>query len=158
MRRGARFTLGCSSPEGTSDLQLCLFSRAVAVSRSGPDRVSAAGFDLQVAFDHIADMVAGEHVVRGAEFDRAGLVEARQLGGGEVEHWSANPGRDLRRQGWFRPAPVPQMSRDQRPAPASSGIWLPAAAPARRQPLTAYVLVRGCLRWCGRCWVRTNVG
>lgn len=47
--------------------------------------MSAAGFDLQVAVGRRAHPVTGKHVVREAESDRAGRVEAGQLGGREVD-------------------------------------------------------------------------
>ncbi|GAA2620259.1 hypothetical protein Stube_05650 [Streptomyces tubercidicus] len=44
-----------------------------------------AAFDLQATCGHPADVVTGEHVVRGAEPDRADLVEACPLDGGEAD-------------------------------------------------------------------------
>lgn len=46
---------------------------------------SAAGFRLQGAAGHRAHPVAGEYAVPEAELDRAGLVEAGQSGGREVD-------------------------------------------------------------------------
>ena len=40
----------------------------------------------------------------------------------------------------------------RRPVPAGH------SRTATQQPLTASPLVKGCFGWCGRCWVRTNVG
>lgn len=47
--------------------------------------VSAARLDLHFSVGYRAHSVAGEHAVREAEVDRAGRVEAGQLGGREVD-------------------------------------------------------------------------